>query len=484
LHSRFWHALDQMAIAHTLAAGFAAIADNTLPDMPDWAAQMTERDQRIARMSKLTDLSVKELEQVISGDVPPALAVRLLAWQAAYGGANAAGLIGGPRKPLAHIVPHWQAALDAKFEAVTCTHSLVKQIDDITEMFSESIDLNNKAEVQRMVKMAEWRANIRSLAAEEDYRALLHSEVYSFNGETAAAIREAAASIPVESPLSAIETPNTGAGWYWFADPLPVASAPISSDRTHALLWSWVTDAPGFEGKPALAFSAYVRTEKAGTYKTGPATMIHAHNNEMTLKSAPDLNKHVTPTGKLYPAGRWHWLFEMSFHDMLAYNRAQYREVYGPGGRLEGDSNALGETPHLEVVAALSLFFIQSCLWMRQTVPGQPKKKLNPILTQEAGHIERHARKRYQREHKLNAPPTVRVVALRKTARVEVADAPVERHAGARAYGCRFVVKGHPRLQAVGPGRKERKLIWIESFVKGPEDKPLKTRTTVYAVVR
>jgi hypothetical protein len=47
------------------------------------------------------------------------------------------------------------------------------------------------------------------------------------------------------------------------------------------------------------------------------------------------------------------------------------------------------------------------------------------------------------------------------------------------------VVKGHPRLQPCGPGRTDRKLIWISPYPKGPNDAPFKeSGLTVYAVVR
>jgi hypothetical protein len=123
-------------------------------------------------------------------------------------------------------------------------------------------------------------------------------------------------------------------------------------------------------------------------------------------------------------------------------------------------------------------------VWFRQTVPGEPKKKITPKLTQEPGHVERHARKRYQREFKLPETPTVQVVALRKTARTPVEDAPADRAASAREYHCRWIVQGHARLQACGPGRKDRKLIWIDPHPAGPADKPLKIKTKVYAVIR
>ena len=101
-------------------------------------------------------------------------------------------------------------------------------------------------------------------------------------------------------------------------------------------------------------------------------------------------------------------------------------------------------------------------------------------------HIERHARKRYEKAFK--ATPTVRVIALRKSAptvREETAETADPNDKTKRHLKVRFVVEGHPRLQRVGPGLKETKLIFIESYPKGPEDAPFKeSGPRVFAVIR
>jgi len=44
----------------------------------------------------------------------------------------------------------------------------------------------------------------------------------------------------------------------------------------------------------------------------------------------------------------------------------------------------------------------------------------------------------------------------------------------------RWMVRGHWRLQPYGPQRSKRRLQWIDPFVKGPEDKPLDVRPTIW----
>lgn len=89
--------------------------------------------------------------------------------------------------------------------------------------------------------------------------------------------------------------------------------------------------------------------------------------------------------------------------------------------------------------------------------------------------------------------PLVRVVQLRRRAPASAAEGEAELHedgagAGAEApadWSCRWVVRGHWRLQACGTGRAERRPRWILPHVKGPPGKPLKAPgATIFAVVR
>lgn len=462
LHNRFWAGFEAFDTAHRLAGGVADYVENMVRLHP--FKPVSVRDQRLDTVSRISGLTVEELEVIVKAgsehttDLPTPLALKLLNWSKRFGTTNAARLLASmEHKPLPVVVPHWQQALDAQFEVATVLGKLLRP-ESMTAHFPDAIDLHDEAAILKKVQQSQARMEFRALGFDQDLRFVTTAQAYSFNAETEAAIFEAAQGIPHDAPLSSIETPNTGAGWFWFSEPLAVAASPAASDRTHALLWAWVdkvVDEEIPEHTSALVFSAYVRDEKDGAFDK-PA---------------------------LLPSTRWYWPLHLSFHDMLALNTASWKATYGPGSPMEHDPNIIGQDATIKIIADLSLFFVMACVWFRQTVPGQPKK-LNPVLTQTPGHIERHARKRYMREHKLSAVPVVHVVALRKTARTPAAEAPAERVEGARQYHCKWIVKGHPRLQACGPGRKDRKLIFIESYPKGPEDMPLRTKTTVFAVVR
>lgn len=75
----------------------------------------------------------------------------------------------------------------------------------------------------------------------------------------------------------------------------------------------------------------------------------------------------------------------------------------------------------------------------------------------------------------------VSVVQLRRSVRQARAQAAVDpkRHV---EWAGQWYVNGFWRWQAYGPGRKERKRIWVDGFIKGPADKPLIVRKHVYAV--
>jgi len=83
--------------------------------------------------------------------------------------------------------------------------------------------------------------------------------------------------------------------------------------------------------------------------------------------------------------------------------------------------------------------------------------------------MKRAAHRRLQREL-----PALRVIELAHTG------SKPESRGGHVEWSRRWMVRGHWRNQPYGPGRTERRLTWIDPYVKGPDDKPLDTRPTVW----
>lgn len=78
-----------------------------------------------------------------------------------------------------------------------------------------------------------------------------------------------------------------------------------------------------------------------------------------------------------------------------------------------------------------------------------------------------------------NLPHRVTVIKLRRKAHPSVSNG--ESHV---EWQHRWVTRGHWRWQPCGTGRNERRRIWINSYIKGPDDKPLVVSDKVYSLVR
>jgi hypothetical protein len=90
--------------------------------------------------------------------------------------------------------------------------------------------------------------------------------------------------------------------------------------------------------------------------------------------------------------------------------------------------------------------------------------------------VDKSIRKAYQRTGR--ATPEVRLIRMRGTTAAP-AGATSAGGAGGGPREYRWWVRGHWRNQPYGPGRAQRRLIYIDPQLRGPEDKPIKASTTV-----
>lgn len=79
-------------------------------------------------------------------------------------------------------------------------------------------------------------------------------------------------------------------------------------------------------------------------------------------------------------------------------------------------------------------------------------------------------------QRRRQAPAEVKVVELRQMKHQTVTHSP-----SGRQYHHRWVVRGHWRDQACGPGLKQRRRVWVPPYTKGPDGAPLLERPTVFA---
>ena len=78
-------------------------------------------------------------------------------------------------------------------------------------------------------------------------------------------------------------------------------------------------------------------------------------------------------------------------------------------------------------------------------------------------------------------PSNVTIIELRRPASAARDGA---EGASGRQYRRRWWVGGHWRQQACGPGRTQRKPIWVSPYVKGPEGSPLVAKERVHVLRR
>lgn len=101
------------------------------------------------------------------------------------------------------------------------------------------------------------------------------------------------------------------------------------------------------------------------------------------------------------------------------------------------------------------------------------------LATTHAQTVPRGTRRRLERAGE-RADGKYRVVTLRTLRDADAGG--VEGGDGEkRTHDHRWIVEGHWRRQPYGPGRTLRRLQYINPYVKGPEDRPLKVRETIHA---
>lgn len=109
------------------------------------------------------------------------------------------------------------------------------------------------------------------------------------------------------------------------------------------------------------------------------------------------------------------------------------------------------------------------------------------LQSQRLAHVERQqaaraSRRRLERSGTLDASKEIRVVTLRRYREASDEERAEIDHQGIE-WSHRWMVSGHWRNQWV-PSMNDHRLTWIDPYVKGPEDRPLLLRDTVFKLTR
>lgn len=148
----------------------------------------------------------------------------------------------------------------------------------------------------------------------------------------------------------------------------------------------------------------------------------------------------------------------------VAYEYGDEIAVEYPRGSIQSDGSDSGPTYYTgAVLTALSMRMLQD-----------PQLRDDAAMTVDAVEVStgKHGSGRRNRDM------TVTVVDVRRPSH------PGERTGGGSPveHDHRWPVRGHWRNQPCGPGHQDRRRIWIDEHVAGPEDKPLKQGTRVYRI--
>jgi len=282
------------------------------------------------------------------------------------------------------------------------------------------------------------------------------AETFCWAPSTTQAVMASADGIPIDcsptvSALGEIARVNRS-GWWWFQEPLPIRTVQQSGVEAPvvALLWRYglqdVAPPPDFPSlKPQPKLGMWFQTFIMHRDDVGGREM------EVAI-----------------PTTAWIWHDGTTLAQLEPRLRREYQRVQDDG--LMGLDSADIETT-VEASVAFSRFFIAAAAWLRQK-----------IVVETSGQGLRQAARQLQREHRLAETPRVRIVELRKSDYVRREDAPIEGASG-RKLSVRFVVKGFWRQQWYAT-RKEHAPKYIESFLKGPADAPLKASAPTVFVVR
>lgn len=253
---------------------------------------------------------------------------------------------------------------------------------------------------------------------------LPRATAFAWHKELTRAVWESSASIPGDAMVTADLLPESGPraiAWWWFEWPLPAVNSVRYPDTETVRGLMLVQDETGI-------------------------VVIEFRDGGQEIPLIPGVRFFI-------PRGR-------TLDQLDHFDPDDASNDVG----IRGLSTSAGDT--LPQMRRMGRFVLAACVFLRQR-----------IVQSSDVHIERHLRKRIQREHP-DVMPSVKLIALRR--------AESSQHDGGDTrqveWSCQWIVQGHWRNQKIKEGHR---LIYIEKYIKGPEDKPLRVHPqTVFDVKR
>lgn len=289
-----------------------------------------------------------------------------------------------------------------------------------------------------------------------DVSLLKHADAYAWMDPAREAVLRAAQSVPLDAALTMDQIPGSGVGWWHFQPPLPYYTS-VGNNPTVAMTF-------GMMAHP----DRFVKTGEELAWDETRA-WTHLVNISGYVRS---------PDGAIVPSTQFQWRIGETLGEVIHRVHSEYEWAYGPKGPF-ADATRRGATTGLDhtlaSVVLLARFFQAACVWLHQD-----------ILVSDTPRVPSNMPRQQRRQLERSMPSKLRVIALRHTHHVksDIVDV-TPRTTSPREYDYQWVVSGHWRNQPFGPARLGRKLIYINPYVKGPDDKPLKPQADkLYVVVK
>ena len=335
---------------------------------------------------------------------------------------------------------------------MTLTFPRVRRAHDLPELRAWLVhQWREGTTLARVVSDAQWIQ-----------RDLPSAELWWVEEETCHLLADSAPTLPADLTLDMHDMP-AAAGFAVFAHDLEgIDSDPEEANldgmvRVSAIMWGpvHVPLGSGREVVPALGIGTWSRS----VLEDGLSGDELRRAGPTLFALTEERDRHM-----MRPDGRGN--FSAMLHgDVYCYlGRSDWLPGCGPDEINDGDPYAKSEVAQRSKAEDRRLL---ACLWQLAKTP---------IVSMEVQHPPRAAARRAQRA---GYDPTVRVLTLGRR-QYEPSAEPVKHSVD---WQHSWIVRPHWRWQAHGQGRKERKLILVGPYRKGPADKPLLGAERVWRVV-
>lgn len=325
------------------------------------------------------------------------------------------------------------------------THDDDVALEALTQQFN-SLKLNTLA----LERSSGYSFPPATNGALQDYtvKTLKRATAFAWSPDTTETVATAAESLVPDTVCSGFATDDLPpAGWWWFEKPIPVRTVLASGETAPVVALLWAKDYNNLDGShPMFQSESAHEHVKPGIWFS---TMVKGEEGEPPVP---------------FPTTAWKWPFGVRLEELQGLLQREYRKVYDT----QSPNNAgLEATCHASYF--FSAFLIAASTWLRQR-----------IITRAPAQGGRQVKRALRREYALDEIPTVEIIKLRRR---EVEPTEPSPDAIVRHYRMRFIVHGHFRNQWYAKAGVHAPK-WIESYIKGPADTPLKDGARIYSVTR